>query len=178
VTKKAQKDKNNGIVIVIKPKTSDSKGQAFIATGYGVEHVVPDAVANQIVDNEMIPYFRQNDYYGGIKAAVVTLTELTRGEYTASEYQQRNRNASKGENPFPAILIVLFFVLISFFGRARRARHHSIGRGIPFWVAMSMMGSSSRGHRGGGFSSFSSGSGSFGGFGGGSFGGGGAGGSW
>lgn len=174
---------DNGIVMLVKPKTSDSRGQAFIATGYGVEHVVPDAVANQIVDNEMIPHFRQEDYYGGLNAAMTILSDLTRGEYTAAEYQQQHGSSSDG-SPWIFIIIVLFFIIISIVGRAQRARHYSLGHDIPFWLALTMM--SSSGHRhsggGGGFSSFSSGSGSFGGgfggFGGGSFGGGGAGGSW
>jgi len=57
-----QKGKDNGIVILIKPKIGNEKGRAYIATGYGMEEIIPDAVARRIVDNEMIPHFRNNRY--------------------------------------------------------------------------------------------------------------------
>jgi uncharacterized protein len=61
-----QKGQNNGAVILIKPKAPGSRGQAFIATGYGLEGAIPDALAKRIVEQEMIPRFKQDDYYGGI----------------------------------------------------------------------------------------------------------------
>ena len=53
---------DNGIVLLIKPKTPNSKGEVFIAVGYGLEGVIPDAIAKRIVENEIIPSFKQNDY--------------------------------------------------------------------------------------------------------------------
>lgn len=167
-----QKGKNNGIVILIKPKIGNDKGRAFIATGYGMEEVIPDAIARQIVDNEMIPYFKENSYYKGIDAAIKVIIDLASELYTAEEY-------SKGESPWGGIifLIIFFGIIILSARRGNRMQGGSIGRNIPFWLLMSSMG----GGRGSSFGHFSSGSGSFGGFsggGGGSFGGGGAGGSW
>ena len=173
-----QQGKNNGILILIKPKTSDSKGEVFVAPGYGLEGVVPDAIAKRIVENEMLPEFRNGSYFNGIDRAVNTLMDLTRGEYTADEYAQQTKNV----NPqlIVYILFIVFFVLFSIIGRARRARQYSVGHNIPFWMALMMLSGSRNSHRGS-FGNFSSGGGSFGGFGGfggGSFGGGGAGGSW
>jgi uncharacterized protein len=178
-----QKGKDNGILILVKPKYGNEKGKAFIATGYGLEGVVPDAVANRIVDNEMIPHFEQNDYYGGLLAAANTLKKLTRGEFTAEGYMERT--ASQGSPVAPFIPFLIFLLLAVFIGRARRNAYTASGRGgssLPFWLLFgASMGS--RGHSGhwdnfsGGGGSFGGGGG-FGGFGGGSFGGGGAGGSW
>ncbi|NPA36038.1 MAG: TPM domain-containing protein [Chlorobi bacterium] len=174
-----QKGKDNGILILLKPKTGNEKGQVFIATGYGLEGAVPDAVANRIVDNEMIPHFRQNDYYGGLQQAVNTLMKLTKGEYTADEYLKKTQRKGNGIAAFIPFLIFIIFFL--FFGKARRTQRSSLGGNIPFWVFLGMMGSG-RDHSGhwdnfsGGGGDF--GGGGFGGFGGGSFGGGGAGGSW
>ena len=50
----------NGVVILVKPKTADSKGDAFIATGYGLEGGITDAACRRIVDHEMIPHFKEN----------------------------------------------------------------------------------------------------------------------
>ena len=168
-----QKGKDNGIVILIKPKVGNSKGQVFIATGYGLEGVLPDAIVNNaIVDNEMIPRFKQGDYFGGLVAGIKVMMEITREEYTAENYQQ----SVQGEGSAVPFFIFLVIIVISIFGRSRRRRVYSPGRSLPFWLAMGMM--SGGRSSGGSFGNFSSGGGSFGGFGGGGFGGGGAGGSW
>lgn len=171
--KVGQKSKNNGVVILIRPKTVSQRGQAYIATGYGMEEIIPDATARRIVDNEMIPYFKQNNYYKGINAATNVIIDLAQGYFTADEY-------SKGESPIGGLIfVIIFFGIIFLSGRKHASvNSRSIGRNIPFWIVMGMLGGGGR-HRG--FGDFSSGSGSFGGFsggGGGSFGGGGAGGSW
>lgn len=168
-----QKGKDNGIVILIKPKVGNSKGQVFIATGYGLEGVLPDAIVNNaIVDNEMIPRFKQGDYFGGLVAGIKVMMEITREEYTAENYQQ----SVQGEGSAVPFFIFLVIIVISILGRSRRRRVYSPGRSLPFWLAMGMM--SGGRSSGGSFGNFSSGGGSFGGFGGGGFGGGGAGGSW
>lgn len=167
-----QKGSDNGIVILVKPKTAQERGETFIAPGYGLEGVVPDATAKRIVEHDMMPLFKKGEYYLGLDAATNTLISLTKGEFTATQYNKATRKKSSGL-PILFILIVIFFV---FFGRS--GRHQSMGHNLPFWMLLGMMGSGG----GGSFGDFSSGSGSFGGgfggFGGGSFGGGGAGGSW
>ncbi|HAF28945.1 MAG TPA: hypothetical protein DCG75_07840 [Bacteroidales bacterium] len=176
-----QKGKNNGILILVKPKYQNSKGEVYIATGYGVEGAVPDAITKRIVNNEILPYFKQGQYYKGLDEATNRIMELTRGEYTADEYSRKTQ--SNTGSAIPVIIIFLIVIIFSIMGRARRARHYAVGHNIPFWIAMGMLSSSGRSH-GGSFGNFSSGGGSFGGgggfggFGGGSFGGGGAGGSW
>lgn len=171
-----QKGKDNGLVILLKPKKGNSKGEIFIATGYGLEGVLPDAIINStVIENEMIPSFKENNYYSGLSKGIKVITEITRGEYTAEQYQEFYAKQNSGIVP-AIILFILFFVVFPLL-RGRRRRFYSPGKSLPFWLAMGMM---SGGHRSGGgsFGNFSSGSGGFGGFGGGSFGGGGAGGSW
>ncbi|WP_346862782.1 TPM domain-containing protein [uncultured Draconibacterium sp.] len=174
-----QKGKDNGLVVLLKPKTNNSRGEIFIATGYGLEGVLPDAILNgAVVDNEMIPRFKQNDYFGGLAAGLNVMMDIAGGEYTAENYKEKVSSSRSGGIPF---LIILFVVIFSLFGRSRSRRMYSPGRSLPFWLAMGMM--SGGGRSSGSFGNFSSGSGGFGGggfggFGGGSFGGGGAGGSW
>lgn len=164
---------NNGFVVLIKPKSTSEKGEAFIATGYGVESLVPDATAWDIVNNEMIPYFRQNDYYGGIDAAVETLFKFTSGEFKADKYGK----SGKGQGVLVAL--ILFILAFVFFTRGKNNRNiNRRSSSTMFWPFLFGSGG------GGNWGSFSGGSGGFGGgggfggFGGGSFGGGGAGGSW
>ena len=165
---------DNGIVIVVKPKTSSEKGEIFIATGYGLEGAVPDVVANRIVRAEILPSFRNGDYLEGLDKAITVLFELTRGEYSPDEYMDES------EGPTAAIgmgVFIFIIFIISLIARTQRSRHYSPGHRIPLWTALFLASSSGRSHSGS-FGNFSSGGGGFGGFGGGSFGGGGAGGSW
>ena len=48
-----QKGKDNGLLILIKPKTQDSNGEVINAVGYGLEGVVPDITAGRNCDLEM-----------------------------------------------------------------------------------------------------------------------------
>jgi uncharacterized protein len=51
-----------------------------IEVGYGLEGVIPDAVAKRVIAEVITPYFRQGDFYGGIEAGVNRLTRLIEGE--------------------------------------------------------------------------------------------------
>jgi len=176
-----QKGRNNGIVVLVKPKYPTEKGEASIQAGYGLEGVLPDITCKQIVDNEMIPHFRDNDYYGGIDAAVTTIMAITKGEYTADQYNKKHKPSPYGML-VPIIILIIVIILI----RMNRGKTHSVGKNLPFWASLGLMGTMGRSGHSGTWGDFQSGGGSFGGgggggfggFGGGSFGGGGAGGSW
>ena len=181
--KVGQQKFDNGIVVLVKPKLNASdKGQAYIAVGYGLEPAIPDAIAKRIVDNEMLPYFRQGDYFGGINKATTVLMKLASGEISSDEY-----NKTSGAKGLVSLLPFIVIILVIIIMRSSRGRSQSIGSGgsSSLWTALwlgSMMGSGgsnsgSWGNFSGGGSGFGGGGG-FGGFGGGSFGGGGAGGSW
>lgn len=183
-TQVGQKGKDNGVVIVFKPKTNDSPGRVTLQTGYGIEALIPDATANQIIDNEMIPAFKQGNIYEGINNAIDVAISITKGEFTADTYQQKQQQEQGSSGGAIIVLIIFFVTFFSIFGRSRRSRYSNYGTrsNLPLWTALFLMGSGSRGS---GWSDFSSGSGGFGGggsgfggFGGGSFGGGGASGSW
>ncbi|MCB0481182.1 MAG: TPM domain-containing protein [Flavobacteriales bacterium] len=172
-----QKGFDNGLVVLLKPKetATDNRGDVFIAVGYGLEGVIPDAISKRIVEVEMIPQFKKGDYYTGIQNSLTVLKGLALKEFTAQQYVQKTKKARKGRFgllPF-IILIGAFFFLLN----RRRSNYYSPGHNLPFWAAMLAASSMSRGS-GSSFSDFSSGGGGFGGFGGGGFGGGGAGGSW
>lgn len=172
---------NNGIVILVKPKTEDSRGEAFIAVGYGLEGVVPDATARRVVDNEMIPHFKENNYYAGIESAIDALMPILKGEISYKEYGGES-GAGLG-----ALIVFLFIFLFIILG-AKKGGGTNMGSGnrkgpsaLDIILLSSLFGGrgGSGGSYSGGFGGGSRGGGGFsGGFGGGSFGGGGAGGSW
>lgn len=181
--KVGQKEFDNGVVIALQPKTSRQKGEVFIATGYGLEPVIPDAIANRIVDVEMIPHFKNNNYYQGLNKATTVLMGLAVGEFNSDQYR---KDTSSGGAGFLVPIIVMIIVLVVI-KRGQSSQRNISGKGsgnagLLGALLLMSMGNRHSGH----WNDFSSGSGGFGGgggggfggFGGGSFGGGGAGGSW
>ena len=176
-----RKDKNNGVIMLIKSEPPE-RG-IFIATGYGTEGALPDITAGRIIRNTMGPFFRQQQYYQGIDAGLNDIIRALAGEF---------KDDAPEEEVNGSMLIVLLIVFLCLFGlmgfifyRVRkgmgtmythdgkgRSRRNDGGFGGGWWIG-------GGGFGGGGGSSGGWGGGSSGGdFGGGSFGGGGAGGDW
>ena len=165
---------NNGIVLLVKPKTFDSAGQVFIAVGYGLEGAIPDAYAKRIIENELIPHFRNNDYYAGVEAACDVLMKLASGEISEPRGEEEDDALLEiiATLLFIGLLIFIFIIAV---GQNDDNGHSSGGGRRTIYVGPII--TSGRSYGGG--SSFGGGfGGGFGGFGGGSFGGGGACGSW
>jgi uncharacterized protein len=179
------KKTNNGVVILA--AIQDRK--VFIATGYGMEGSVPDITAKEIVDNEILPNFKEaadssghDNYYRGFDLAADAIIKASRGEYKAPEgYAQRGRHSSgKGGNIIGLFVIIFIIIIVISRGRGGGGGGGLFGGGgfLPFMLG-SMLGSGMRDGGGGGWGGGGGGGGGgFGGFGGGSGGGGGAGGSW
>jgi uncharacterized protein len=51
-----------------------------IEVGYGLEGALPDAVANRIIDEEILPQFRRGDVHAGISAGVDRMLRVIEGE--------------------------------------------------------------------------------------------------
>lgn len=173
------KANDNGILILA--AMDDRK--VFIATGYGLEGAVPDALAKRIVTELILPNFKMQAYYEGLNQATDMIIKLASGEYKAEDM------ASNGDEVGSIVFLIFFiilFVLIPLIKNRRDNNNHMGGKsgGVDLWTTI-MLANMMKGSGGGKWGDFSSGGGSFGGggssfggFGGGSFGGGGAGGSW
>lgn len=166
---------DNGVVVLVKPKTATSAGKVFIAVGYGLEGAIPDAYAKRIINNQMIPHFMENDYFGGVSSACNTLIKLASGEI--SELRENDED-DIALIAFVIVFIMFLVIIIIIASKSNGGNGGNGGRRIYRGPVITIgddfgtWGSSRGGSFGGG------GFGGFGGFGGGSFGGGGAGGSW
>ena len=158
--------KDNGAVILVKPKNEKGNGQVNISAGYGLEPYITDAAATAIIQKEMIPYFKENDYYQGINSAVTVMMDLCSGKFTADEY-------TNGDGTGAIIAIILIIIIIILVAKSSGGTTYSGGGSNGHVIFMPGPGSFGGGSSGG----FGSGGG-FSGFGGGHFGGGGASGSW
>jgi uncharacterized protein len=159
-----KKGEDKGVLIFLAVK----ERKVRIETGYGVEGILPDGLAGEILDRYAIPRFKEGDYGRGFaetmaavsfivaKAAGVTLTGVVPPEH-------RPVRTERGLGIFQLLLLIAaaFFLLGTPQGRAM----------LPWLLALMMSGGGGR-RDGGGFGGF--GGGGFGGFGGGSSGGGGA----
>ncbi len=145
-----------------------------IEVGYGLEGVLPDAIASRIIREVIVPHFRANDFAGGIESGIEAIMKVTQGE-TIPE-SMRRRSSSRDAGPLSGIWILLFtlgaaiLVVMTHLSSLRRTSvWTSKGRRrYDYWGG---------GFGGGGFGGGGFGGGGFGG-GGGGFGGGGASGSW
>lgn len=77
-----------------------------IEVGYGLEGVIPDAVANRVVEDIIVPHFKQGDFYGGIEAGVDRLIRLVEGEPLPPP-KQKGSSGSVLDKYFPAIFIAV-----------------------------------------------------------------------
>lgn len=158
-----EKDKNNGLLIYL----SMQEREIRIQTGYGMEGVVPDALAKRIINEFIIPNFKAKQYYRGLNEATDVIMLAASGEY---KYTRGKKNEQELPGWLIVIIIILVLIVFSRKGGGGGGFRHMHG---PMWWGTYGSG----GHRGG--SSWGGGmGGGFGGFGGGSFGGGGAGGRW
>lgn len=165
-----KKGKDNGILILASMKEKKVR----IEVGYGLEGQIPDGAAGEIIRNGIIPYFKKQQFGGGLYNGVLLVAE----RISADVGEKGRKIASKGfTNDDIVNIIVLAFVILGILAagvmNGRRRSHYyrrGYGRDTGFWSA-------GGGGFGSGFGGFGGSSG-FGGFGGGVSGGGGASGGW
>lgn len=180
-----QKTENNGILLLVAP----TERKVRIEVGYGLEGTVTDALSAIIIQNAIIPEFRNGDYGAGIIKGTDDILQVLRGEGAELQARaKRNQKEAADQTDWVEVIFLIFWISIFFggFGFTILAPvfGRKIGPGRYEWLGVTIAlsgggsgGSSGRGGFGGGFGGGSSGGGGFSG-GGGSSGGGGASGSW
>jgi uncharacterized protein len=167
-----QKGKDNGVLLIVAPNDRELR----IEVGYGLESTLPDATADAIIRNVIIPRFKAGNMAGGISDGVDAIVGALTG--TGEDFSKRSFTSTASEtlSEWAPLLFVGFFIFMVIIGqlrsrRRRGGRYYRNRSGGWFYVddddRSSWGGFSSGGRSGGGFSG-----------GGGSFGGGGASGRW
>ena len=75
-------ERDNGLLVVL--VTEDRKVR--VEVGKGLEAAIPDALAKEVIDMEMLPYFRSGRYYDGLRGALRRLMEAAPKSFAASEH--------------------------------------------------------------------------------------------
>jgi len=163
-----QKGKDNGVILLIVKQDRKIR----IEVGYGLEGVLPDGLAGEIILKNIAPHFRRGDFYNGIQEGVSKIIAATKGEYRAPHQRKW---------VLPVYVLFLLMLGVVFLwamlrgGKIMKEKYKSWGV-EGWWLGRGYSGGS--GGFGGSFGGgFSGGGGGFGG-GGGGFGGGGASGGW
>lgn len=64
-------EKKNGILITISKKFR----KIWIQNGIGIEKILSDFETKQIIENQFIPYFKNDDYYKGTYNGILEIIE-------------------------------------------------------------------------------------------------------
>jgi uncharacterized protein len=174
-----QKDRRNGAVLFLFQESHDIR----IVTGYGLEGALPDALAKQIIENEIAPRFRAGDFDGGLTAGVHAMMAAVRGEYRGTGRTRTESGTGLRVGGSSIVFIGIVAIILLSMARAAMRRNVIYGRRgrRTTWLGNGPWGGGGWGGGRFGGGGWSGGGGSSGGTfsgGGGSFGGGGAGGKW
>jgi uncharacterized protein len=106
---------DNGAILLI--ARDDRKLR--IEVGYGLEGVMPDAIASRIIREEITPRFRSGDFAGGIEAGVDAILKVTQGEPLPERARPTvGTRASQGTSLITILMITAMLAL--FIGMTRR----------------------------------------------------------
>lgn len=119
-----KKGHDNGVLFLVAP--ADRKVR--IEVGYGLEPVLPDGLAGEIIRTNVLPRFKEGDYTRGIRDGLTRVATIVRASHTLTADERRE--IAESVRP-PGLVVFLFlacFIVPGFFGvglgvRSRRSRH-------------------------------------------------------
>ena len=117
--KLGRKGVDNGVLLVV----AKNDRKLRIEVGYGLEGAIPDALAKRIIDEEIVPRFKQGDFYGGITAGADRILRLVEGEPMP---QPQLRAKAPGIGFSTETLFIGFIVIMVL----ANVLHSLLGRGI------------------------------------------------
>jgi uncharacterized protein len=131
-----RKGVDDGVVVLL---AKDDRA-IRLEVGYGLEGVVPDAVAKRLITDYFVPRFAQGDWYGGLSDGIAALTKLIEGEPLPPPTAPRA--ASRGD--LLQTYLVVFFLLVFAAGGLLRAALGRLGgaaviggmAGVAGWLVL------------------------------------------
>ena len=88
-----------------------------IEVGYGLEGALPDATANRIIDEIIVPRFRRGDFYSGIESGTATMMQVIDGEPLPPPHT--GRSTASGNNNIETLMFVAFVLVVAVGGILR-----------------------------------------------------------
>jgi uncharacterized protein len=110
-----QKGFDNGAILIIAQKERKLR----IEVGYGLEGVLPDAIASRIIREVIVPRFRDGDFSGGIVAGVNAILQVTKGEPLPQAARRANRQRAAQGGSLATVLVITAMLAL-FIGMTQR----------------------------------------------------------
>ena len=131
--KLGRKGVDDGVLLVV----AKEDRQLRFEVGYGLEGVLPDAIAKRIIDDDIVPRFKAGDFYGGIRAGLDRVMRVVEGEQLPPPAARAPpARGSAVENLLPLLFIVLIggSLLRAIFGRFLGAGIAGGVAGVAAWM--------------------------------------------
>jgi uncharacterized protein len=127
--KLGRKGVDDGVLLVV----AKNDRKLHIEVGYGLEGILPDAIGKRIIEDDIVPRFKEGDFYGGIRAGVDRVMRVVEGEKLPPPIA-RTHPAAEGFDLGGWLVPLFFLVLIG--GTVLRAIFgRTLGSGIVAAVA-------------------------------------------
>lgn len=111
-----------------------------IETGYGLEGALPDALARRIIDEIIVPQFRQEHYFEGLQAGIQQIIKVIQGEALPPPVQTQQANlVLENVLPFLFIALILGRYFQAIFGKLAGATIAGTVAGGLIWLAFSSL---------------------------------------
>jgi uncharacterized protein len=99
-----KKGADNGVLVLVAP----SERKVRLEVGYGLEPILPDGLAGEVIRTRFTPAFKDGDYSGGINAGVDRIAEIIRARHIVTPDERKALAAAAEDRP-PALLTIPFF---------------------------------------------------------------------
>ena len=126
--KLGRKGVDDGVLLLV----AKNDRQLHIEVGYGLEGAIPDAIAKRIIEQDIVPLFKQGNFHGGISAGTDRLGKLIEGETMPPP----KRSAAPGSGWSSESLFIGFVIL----AMASQLLHSLLGRFLGSGVAAAAAG--------------------------------------
>lgn len=111
-----QKEKDNGVLLIVAPKQREVR----IEVGYGLEGVLSDYLCSRIIQEKIIPHFKNGDMPKGIESGADAILSQLQNPISYSEKSTKYTTSGENDNWF-----FLSLVLISLSMYLQRFKQHS-----------------------------------------------------
>ncbi len=131
-----QKGRDNGALLLVAMK----ERKVRIEVGYGLEANLTDALSRRIIQNEIIPYFRQGEFYAGIDSGVNAMMQAVRGVYKATARPGSRSGQGNGSGSALNWIVFLLIPGLWLLGSAGKWGGGLLGGGAGTFLMYSLLG--------------------------------------
>jgi uncharacterized protein len=108
-----KEDVDNGVLVLVAPDAREMR----IEVGYGLEPVLPDALAGDIIRTNFLPHFREDRYVEGITEGVTRVADVVRRNHVLTAAERHALEDAASDEPTIWLIVPFFgmFIGIGFF---------------------------------------------------------------